>query len=177
MSKMNKRRYYCFLSIVVAVLAATILIIATNAGLMGVSRLTFSLGRFQLIPLALSKVHSRFKTPYRAVIWFAGIAILLLIPGFFAQDIFIKLGGLYAFGSLLDFTLAHASIIKLRIKHPELARPFKVRGNIRIRGYELPLTAILGIAVTSIIWLIVVVMQPYASWIGFGCFSTNYFLY
>jgi len=152
----------------VAVLAATILIIATNAGLMGVSRLTFSLGRFQFIPPALSKVHHRFRTPYKSIILFGIVAILLLIPGFFAPDTFIKLGGLYAFGSLLAFALAHASILRLRIKHPELPRPFKLKGNIKFRGHELPITALLGLVATATIWLVIVIMQPYARWIGFS---------
>lgn len=165
------------LPILVAVLATTILIIATNAGLMGISRLTFSLGRFQLIPLALSKVHHKFKTPYRSVILFSSVAILLLIPGFFAPQTFVILGGLYVFGSLLAFSLAHASILRLRIKNPELSRPFKLRGNIKIRGYELPITAILGLVATSVIWFVVVIMQPYARWVGFGWMAFGFIIY
>ncbi len=156
------------LPILVALLATSILIIATNAGLMGISRLTFSLGRFQLIPLTLSKVHHKFKTPYKAIMLFSVVAILLLIPGFFAPETFIILGGLYVFGSLLAFSLAHASILRLRMKHPELSRPFKLRVNIKIKGYELPITAILGLVATSAIWLAVVITQPYARWVGFG---------
>lgn len=155
-----------FIPFLVAVLAATILIIATNAGLMGISRLTFSLGRFQLIPLGLSRVHPRFKTPYRSIVLYAVVAIVLLVPGFFASDVFVRLGGLYAFGSLLAFGLAHASILKLRMRHPELPRPFKVRGNVRIRGHELPITALLGLGVTGVIWLIVLALHPYARWVG-----------
>jgi APA family basic amino acid/polyamine antiporter len=154
--------------VLVAVLAATILTIATNAGLMGISRLTFSLGRFQFLPLALSKVHPSFKTPYRAIILYALVAILLLVPGFLVSDIFVRLGGLYAFGSLLAFALAHASIIRLRIRHPEIPRPFKLKGNIMVGGHELPITAILGLVATSVIWIIVVIVQPYARWVGFG---------
>ncbi len=157
-----------FVPVLVAILAATILTIATNAGLMGISRLTFSLGRFQFLPLALSKVHPRFKTPYRAIVLYAAIAILLLVPGFFARDVFVRLGGLYAFGSLLAFALAHASVIRLRIRCPEMPRPFKLKGNIMVGGHELPITAILGLVATSVIWIIVVIVQPYARWVGFG---------
>lgn len=165
------------LPILVAVLAATILIIATNAGLMGVSRLTFALGKFQLIPSALSGVHPRFKTPHKSIILFSSVAILLLIPGFFGTGVFAKLGELYVFGSLLAFALAHASILRLRIKHPELPRPFKLRGNIKFRGYELPVTAILGLVATSVIWLMVVVTQPYTRWIGFGWMAFGAIVY
>jgi APA family basic amino acid/polyamine antiporter len=155
-----------FVPFLVAMLAATILVIATNAGLMGISRLTFSLGRFQLLPLGLSRVHPRFKTPYRSIILYGAVAIALLVPGFFAGDVFVRLGGLYAFGSLLAFALAHASIVRLRIRHPELPRPFKVRCNVRIGGHEVPVTAILGLVVTGVIWVIVVMLHPYARWVG-----------
>jgi APA family basic amino acid/polyamine antiporter len=164
----------------IALLATSILIIATNAGLMGISRLTFSLGRHQLVPLALSKIHHKFKTPYKAIILFSLVAILLLIPGFFPKyfpEFFIILGGLYVFGSLLSFSLAHASIIKLRIKSPDLPRPFKPRLNISIKGYELPLNAILGVVLTSAIWLTVVVTQPYARWVGLGWMALGLIAY
>ncbi len=156
------------LPVLVAVLAATILTVATNAGLMGISRLTYGLGRFQLLPPALFSVHPKFKTPYHSIILFGIIAILLLIPGFFVPDAFVKLGGLYAFGSLLAFSLAHASILKLRLKYPEFPRPFKLKANIKFGGRELPITAILGLAATSCIWLVIVVMYPYVRWVGFG---------
>lgn len=166
-----------FLPILVALLAATILIIATNAGLMGISRLAFSLGRFQLIPPALSRVHHRFKTPYISLFVFALIALLLQTPGFFIPNMFATLGGLYAFGSMLSFALAHASILALRIKKPELPRPFKLGWNIRINNRELPLTAILGLIAMSIIWVIVVIMQPYSRWIGFAWMGMGFLVY
>ena len=77
------------LPVLVAVLAATILLIATNAGLLGISRLAFSLSRFKLVPAIMGKVHPRFKTPYFSIILFAGIAILLQSPGFLrSQHVF-----------------------------------------------------------------------------------------
>jgi APA family basic amino acid/polyamine antiporter len=90
----------------------------------------------------------------------------VLTPGFFTEDFFADLGALYVFGSLLCFALAHAAILGLRTKKPELPRPFKLGWNIKIRGRELPLTAILGLAATSIIWVVVVITQPYSRWVG-----------
>jgi APA family basic amino acid/polyamine antiporter len=156
------------LPILVAVLAATILFIATNAGLLGISRLAFSLGRFQLIPTELSRVHPRSKTPYISIIVFTLIALVLQMPGFFGPDVFANLGGLYAFGSMLSFALAHLSILALRIKKPDVPRPFKLRLNVKIGNRELPLTAILGLLGTSVIWVVVVILQPYSRWVGFG---------
>src|SRR4030042_1346856 len=84
----------------IAVLAGTILLIATNAGLIGISRLAFSQGTHGLAPSAFSRIHSRFKTPYISIVVFSLIAIALLIPGFFATDVFANMGALYAIGSL-----------------------------------------------------------------------------
>lgn len=150
----------------IALLAGTILLIATNAGLMGISRLAFSLGSHKLVPSALSQVHHQFKTPYISIILFSVVALLILTPGFFAANIFENMGALYAFGSLLAFAFAHASILRLRVKKPELPRPFKLGWNIRIKGQEMPITAILGLAATTIIWVILLITQPYSRWVG-----------
>jgi APA family basic amino acid/polyamine antiporter len=150
----------------VAILAATILLTASNAGLMGISRLAFNLSSHQQLPAVLGRVHHRFRTPYIPIVLFCFVAILVLTPGFFTEDFFADLGALYVFGSLLCFALAHAAILGLRTKKPELPRPFKLGWNIKIRGRELPLTAILGLAATSIIWVVVVITQPYSRWVG-----------
>ncbi len=152
----------------VAVLAASILLIATNAGVLGISRLAFSLGMHRQMPTALSRVHDRFRTPYISIILFCLIAFLILIPGFFTTEFFVDLGALYTFGSLLSFTFAHAAILSLRMKKPELPRPFKIGLNIRIKGHELPLTTVLGLIATAGIWVVIIVMQPYSRLVGFS---------
>ena len=164
----------------IAVLAGTILLIATNAGLIGISRLAFSLGSHGLVPPALSRVHSRFKTPYISIIIFSLIAILILVPDFFVTDIFANLGALYAVGSLLAFMFAHASIIALRIKKPELPRPFKLGWNIKIGRREIPVSAMIGLAATSAIWVIILITEAYSRWVGLGwmvCGLIIYYLY
>jgi len=150
----------------IALLAGTILLIATNAGLIGISRLAFSLGTHKLQPAALSRVHERFKTPYVAIIVFGIIAMLILMPGFFHANAFANMGALYAFGSLLAFMFAHASIISLRIRKPELERPFKLGWNLRIGGRELPVSSMIGLAATAVIWAIILITQPYSRWVG-----------
>jgi len=161
----------------IAILAGTILLIATNAGLIGISRLAFSLGSHNLVPPALSRVHPRFKTPYVSIILFSIVAILILTPGFFAADVFKNMGTLYAFGSLLAFMFAHASIISLRVKKPELPRPFKIGWNIRIKGREIPISAILGLAATAIIWVIISITQPYSRWVGLVWMAAGLIIY
>ncbi|HJX13826.1 MAG TPA: APC family permease [Dehalococcoidales bacterium] len=161
----------------IAVLAGTILLIATNAGLIGISRLAFSQGSHGLVPPALSRIHPRFKTPYVSIIVFSIIAIVILLPGFFAADVFENMGALYAVGSLLAFMFAHASILALRIRKPEMPRPFKLGWNIRIKGRELPVSAMVGLLATAGIWLIILVTQSYSRWVGLGWMVVGVLIY
>ena len=161
----------------IAILAATILLIATNAGLIGISRLAFSLGSNKLVPPVLSKVHTRFKTPYIAIIVFSLIAMVILLPGFFAADVFANMGALYAVGSLLAFMFAHASIISLRIRRPEMPRPFKLGWNLRIRGREIPISAVVGLISTMLIWVVILITQPYSRWVGLGWMVVGVIIY
>jgi len=165
------------LPLLIALLAATILFVATNAGLMGISRLAFSLGRFQMIPPAMSRVHSKFKTPFIAIILFGLVAVLLQVPGFFMPNLFEHLGGLYAFGSMLSFALAHLAIIALRVRKPELPRPFRLGWNIKFKEREVPVTALLGLLGTSVVWVVVVIMQPYSRWVGLAWMAVGIGVY
>ena len=164
----------------VGVLAAGILLMATNTGILGIARLTYSLSKQRQLPATLSRIHYRFRTPYLAVILFCIVALVVLVPGFRGGGFFADLAALYVFGSLIVFASAHASILRLRISSPSLPRPFRLPGNIRLRGYEFPVTAVLGLLFTSIIWWIVVVLQPYSWWIGVAWLATGllgYYLY
>ncbi len=165
------------LPVLVAILAASILLTATNAGLMGISRLAFNLSSHNQLPATLSRVHHRFRTPYIAIILFCLVALLLLTPGFRVPGFFADLGALYVFGSLLCFALAHAAILGLRIRKPDLPRPFKLGWNIKLRGRELPITTILGLIGTLTVWVVVVVAQPYSRWAGIAWMVVGLIIY
>jgi basic amino acid/polyamine antiporter, APA family len=156
-----------FFAPLVAILASTILLVATNAGLLGISRLTYNLSTHQQFPKTLSRLHSKFNTPFAAIMVFCFVAMIILLPGLAgSKGFFSNLGGLYVFGSLLCFSTAHLSILTLRIKEPSVDRPFKLGWNIRIKGRELPVTAILGLIANLTVWLIVIITQPYSRWAG-----------
>lgn len=123
----------------IGVLAATILLIATNAGIIGISRLAFSMGSYQQLPPALSKVHRRYRTLYMAIIVFSVVGSLLIIPG----DTTL-IAQMYVFGALLAFTMAHVLIIALRIRKPDMPRPFMIPGNIPVGRRKIPITAVVG---------------------------------
>jgi APA family basic amino acid/polyamine antiporter len=161
----------------IGILAGTILLIATNAGLIGISRLGYSLGQRKLAPRFFSEIHSKFQTPYISITLFGFIGMLILIPGFSSPGVFENVGALYAFGSLLAFMFSHASIISLRIRQPDIPRPFKLRGNISIRGYKIPVTAVLGLIFTFFIWLVIAITQPYSRWLGLTWMFIGMLLY
>src|SRR5919204_3034715 len=123
----------------VGLLAATILFIATNAGIIGVSRLVYSMGLHRQVPDSLRRLHPRFRTPWIGILVFGGLAGVTLIPG---QAVF--LGNMYAFGAMLSFTIAHLSVIRLRMRRPDQPRPYRGPGRLRLGGRELPLFAVLG---------------------------------
>jgi APA family basic amino acid/polyamine antiporter len=140
--------------IYVGVLAATILFIATNAGVIGVSRLTYSMGQHRQLPERLRALHPKYRTPYIAIIVFGVIACITIIPG--EADF---LGKMYAFGAMLSFTIAHLAVIKLRKKEPDRERPYRGPGNIKFRGQSWPLFAVAGGLGTGIAWVVVTVLN------------------
>src|SRR5438874_4373848 len=152
------------LKVYVGILAATILFIATNAGIIGASRITYSMATYRQLPEAFRRLHPKFKTPWLSLIVFAGfVSILVLIPG---QTKF--LGTMYAFGAMLSFTVAHASIVQLRRRYPDEELQFRSRPNLRVRGVDWPLFAIFGGTATALIWLVVVVQSPGPRYAGLG---------
>jgi APA family basic amino acid/polyamine antiporter len=161
--------------IYVGVLAATILILATNAGLIGVSRLSYSMGQYRQLPDRLRTLHPRFRTPYIAILLFGAIACVTMLPGKAAF-----LGQMYAFGAMLSFTIAHMAVIALRLKDPDKERPWKGPGAITIRGRPVPLFAVFGGLGTGLAWIVVTVLNLTTLivgtvWLAIGI--TTYVLY
>jgi APA family basic amino acid/polyamine antiporter len=145
----------------VGVLAATILFIATNAGLIGISRLSWSLSEHRQLPTLFSSLHPRFRTPWFTIVFFSILAGLLILPGETTL-----LGNLYSFGAMLSFTTAHVSVIALRIKRPDQERPYRMPWNVPFRGHVIPLTAVLGAIGTFGAWCAVVALHGEARTIG-----------
>jgi APA family basic amino acid/polyamine antiporter len=158
--------------IYVGLLAATILFIATNAGIIGVSRLVYSMGLHRQVPDGLRRLHPKYRTPWIGIIVFGAIACVTLIPG---QATF--LGNMYAFGAMLSFTIAHAAVIRLRIKDPDRPRPYRGPGSIRIRGHDLPLFAIFGGIGTFLAWVTVTVLHLDVAGAGVGWMLVGIVLY
>jgi APA family basic amino acid/polyamine antiporter len=155
--------------IYVGLLAATILFIATNAGIIGVSRLVYSMGLHRQVPDRLRQLHPKFGTPWIGITLFGAIACVAMIPG---KAEF--LGNMYAFGAMLSFTIAHISVIRLRNRYPDFKRPYRGPGNIHIRGYEIPLFALFGGIGTALAFIVVTALHVDVAlaglgWLALGC--------
>lgn len=158
----------------VGILAATILLIATNAGLIGVSRLAYSLGQHRQVPPILGRVHPKRLTPYVAIIAFGAVAcVLLLLPG----ETISLLADLYAFGAMISFTVAHVSVVWLRHLEPDTPRPFRTPLNIRVGKMSVPVLAVVGGLGTFTVWCIVVATHPFGRTIGFIWMGVGLLMY
>jgi basic amino acid/polyamine antiporter, APA family len=158
------------LEIYVGVLAATILFVATNAGVIGASRITYAMATYRQLPEVFRRLHPRFKTPWLSLIVFAGlVSILTLLPG---RTTF--LGTMYAFGAMLSFTIAHLAVIGLRYRRPDDELVFRARPNFRLRGVDWPLFAIVGGGATALAWLVVVVQEADTRWAGLGWLAVGF---
>src|SRR5262249_28142299 len=159
--------------IYVGVLAATILFIATNAGVIGASRITYSMSSYRQLPEVFRRLHPRFKTPWLALVVFAGFAaILFMIPG---NVDFI--GRMYAFWAMLRFTVAHASVTALRIRGRGEELQWRAPLNVRFRGIDWPLFAILGGLGTGIAWLVVIVQDAPTRYAGLAWLAIGFIFY
>jgi APA family basic amino acid/polyamine antiporter len=159
--------------IYVGILAATILVIATNAGVIGASRITYAMSSYRQLPEVFRRLHPVFKTPWLALVVFAGvIPVLVLLPG---QTAF--LGDMYAFGAMLSFTIAHLSVIALRVRTRNDREAFKVWPNLRVGGIDWPLFAIFGGLGTAIAWFVVVIQKAGPRWAGLGWLAAGMALY
>jgi basic amino acid/polyamine antiporter, APA family len=108
--------------------------------LLGQSRVFYSMSRDGLLPTWAGKVHPRFRTPY-----ISSILVGSFVAVFAALVPIGILGELVSIGTLLAFVIVCAGVWILRIRRPELKRPFKTP--------LVPLVPILGIAVSSLMML------------------------
>lgn len=123
--------------------------------LMGQSRVFYSMSQDGLLPKAFSELHPKFKTPYKANM------ILFVFVGLFAAFVPGDLAGdLTSFGTLFAFVLVSIGVFILRIKQPNIKRPFKtpLAPIVSILGAAICLFMIIGLDLftlqTAGIWML-----------------------
>lgn len=157
---------------VIGAVAAGTLVAAADSAMLGLSRLAYSLSVNRQIPSGLGRLHPRRSTPYVLILLAGLMAALLLIPE--SLDFLI---GIYAFGAMLAFTIAHLSVVKMRYSEPLGERPYKTPFSVRLRGGDLPLLAVAGAIVCSAGWIATMVVHEPARYVGLGWMLGGLVLY
>ena len=125
--------------------------------LMGQSRIFYTMSNDGLIPKAFGGLHPKYKTPYKAnwiLFVFVG-AFAAFVPGHVAGD-------LTSFGTLFAFVLVSIGVWILRVKSPNLERPF--------RTPLVPIVSTLGalICLLMIVGLDTQTLKVAFIWMGIG---------
>ncbi|GAC1573631.1 MAG: amino acid permease [Candidatus Elarobacter sp.] len=148
----------------VPVLGAILLLISSNSGVFGASRIAYAMSRSRLLPSIFERVHSRYRTPAVSIISFCGLALAVLcfaaLPSldhnayavynrFFHGEAGLDvLADLYAFGAATSYSFVFVALIALRLKDPLSPRKFRIPFNIpvRFRGEQadFPIVGVIG---------------------------------
>ncbi|MBV9213532.1 MAG: amino acid permease [Actinobacteria bacterium] len=146
---------------VVGGIGALVLLQAVNATMLGLSRLTYSLATNRQIPSLLGRLHAGRSTPYIAI----GVAAVASTGLAYSRNIEF-LAGIFAFGAMLAFTIAHLSVIVLRKREAQAPRAFRVPLTVNVRGWPIPIPAAIGAVASFAAWISVLVLHSGARSVG-----------
>ena len=151
------------LKYVVGGLGTLTLVAAANSAMLGLSRLAYSLSTNRQIPSGLGRLHPQRSTPFVLIMLAGLIAAALVVP----EDLDF-LVGIYAFGALLAFTIAHVSVCRLRYLEPERDRPYRIPLSLRMGAGALPVPAVLGALICAAGWIVLMIVHDPARYVGLG---------
>jgi APA family basic amino acid/polyamine antiporter len=157
---------------VVGAVGVMVLVQAVNGQMLGIGRLAYSLGVNRQIPSVVSRLDVDRGTPYVAILVAAAVAFALACS---ADPQW--LAGIFAFGAMLAFTLAHLAIVVLRFREPDARRAFRVPLNVRVKGRLVPLPSALGAILGAAAWVSVVILHEGARYVGGGWLLAGLTLY
>jgi len=156
--------YGAIAALYVPVLGAVLLLISSNSGVFGSSRIAYAMSSSSLLPSLFQRVHRKFRTPAISIVFFSIIAVVelifaaapALVPSvsmfytrfFRAESGLDFLADLYAFGAATSYSFVFLALIALRITDPLSPRKFKIPLNVpfRFRGerVDFPIVAVIG---------------------------------
>ena len=162
----------------VGFLAFTILLIATNAGLIGISRLSYSLAGAEMLPRRFATLHPRFKTPFISIIVFGVLSALLVVAGILIHTKVIDLmSAVYSLAATFAFCSAHLSVMRLRFVEPDLYRPYRMPLNIKFGRDSIPVLSLVGALAIGIVFTQLMFQNIsnstwiYLGWLALGVLS------
>jgi len=129
--------------------------------------LTYSLAEHGSLPREFARLERRALVSSEAILLAAGLAIgLIVVTEVAADGDPAFLASIYSFGVLIAFTAAQLAVIRLRMREPTLARPFRARPSVSIRGVPVPLPALVGAPLTAAIWVLAMLTHSGARYAG-----------
>jgi APA family basic amino acid/polyamine antiporter len=150
----------------VGVTGALILLVAVTTSVSGFSRLAYSLGEHGQLPRSFGRLSRRAHVSPHAIVAATAISSAIVIATSFVRHDVAFLASLFSFGVLLAFTAAQLAVIRLRIREPDLPRPYRAPLGIHVGKAEVPLPAIVGSIATFAIWLVALATHPAARYAG-----------
>jgi basic amino acid/polyamine antiporter, APA family len=155
------------LKVAVGISGVLILIGAATTSFSGITRLTYSLAEHGSLPREFARLERRAVVSSEAIGIAAAFAIgLIVVTEVAADGDPTFLASLYSFGVLIAFTAAQLAVIRLRMREPELERPFLARPNVTIRGHRMPVAALIGAPLTFAIWVLSMLTHAGARYAG-----------
>lgn len=177
----------------VPVLGAILLLISSNSGVFGASRIAYAMSRSRLLPSVFEQVNARFRTPVVSIVSFCGVALIVLVfaalPSldhnaytiynrFFHGEAGLDvLADLYAFGAATSYSFVFVALIALRLKDPLSPRKFRIPLNIPFRFHGervlFPIVGVIGFIGIFSILVFTMLTHPIGriagpSWLFFG---------
>jgi APA family basic amino acid/polyamine antiporter len=155
------------LRIAVGVSGVLILVGAVTTSVSGITRLAYSLAEHGSLPRELARFERKTLVSREAVVIASALAIgAIVVTQLFAGGDPAFLASAYSFGVLLAFTAAQLAVIWLRVREPDLTRPFLARPNVRVAGHLLPLPALVGAPLTFAVWVLALATHAGARYAG-----------
>jgi basic amino acid/polyamine antiporter, APA family len=155
-----------------------LLLISSNSGVFGASRIAYSMGKYQLLPPFFQQTNRKTRTPVVTILIFSGVALVELIAAYLQGDQAIGfMFDLYAFGAALSYTLVFVALITLRFTDPYAPRPFKMPLNLNVtvgkRTAPVSLLSLIGLAGIFAILIFTLMTHPIGriagpSWVLLG---------
>jgi basic amino acid/polyamine antiporter, APA family len=151
----------------VGISGALILLASVATAISGFGRLAYSLGEHGMLPRAFGRLGRRTHIAPQSLLAAVLISIaLLVVVDAAAGNPVIFLASLFSFGVLLAFGAAQLAVLRLRVRAPDLARPYRVPLDVNIRGHALPLPTIVGLGATIAVFVIAMITHPGARYAG-----------
>jgi len=151
----------------VGVSGALILLASVATAVSGFGRLAYSLGEHGMLPRRFGRLGRRTHIAPESIVAAVVIAVALLVGvNAAAGHPVIFLASLFSFGVLLAFVAAQVAVLRLRVRAPDLARPYRVPLDVNVRGAELPLPTIVGLVATLAVFVLAMVTHPGARYAG-----------